>query len=264
MLARMMAARVGVDGMAGRAGGLVWALALALALVVRGGLAATPAQAQPVPPAGGDEPPPECSCLADLEVTVAQPGARVDFDGREVFVGPGTWKVRTAAGAHALDASAPGMASVHRDVLLASGATVRVELQLFTDTDTDWIVRKAMPRWVGYTVIGVGVDAAIVGGILHAGARSFDRDYDRQRAACAPAHVACVTDPALLSLRDRANHRRGAAYVLYGTGAGLAVLGGLIVWYEGTHHHRIGRRSVARLVPVVGREVAGVAALGRF
>jgi hypothetical protein len=187
-----------------------------------------------------------------------------------VMIGPGTWRARVAAGIHTLRAEAPRMETTVSTQAIRGGETLRLELPMFTELDEFYSVRKPLPPWAGYLVAGVGVEAAIAGGLLHASARAADADYRRERAACPAGDLACPLDPGLLALRDTSHARRGAAYALYGGGAALVAVGVTLVWYE---RKRWRRRSTVpepgvlvrtRVAPLLGRDLAGLSAAGAF
>lgn len=202
--------------------------------------------------------------VGTLEVTVEYAGTRVFVDDEPVVVGPGTWRARLRQGEHVIRGEAPRMVTFQRRVLLVGAQTERIEVAMYTDTDVGGrSVRRPLPRWTGYMIGGVGIVTAFAGATLQANAHTLAEQYEADRAACA-GDTTCLLDPALLTTRDTARTRRGASFVLYGAGAGLVALGALVVWYERPRFHRTTLAARARLLPVLDRDHAGLAAVGLF
>jgi len=209
--------------------------------------------------------------LATVEYTVTIPGAVLIFDGKEVLTGPGTWSSRVRAGEHSVAARAEGYAPTQLNPKLLGGDVQRLELKLFTDKELTR-EKTRMPKWVPYSVLGAGVVAAGVGALLHTSAKSGLEDYDQAIAACAatdPSGGCSVRAPGMLDMKSSAESKQNFAAVAYTVG-GLAVATGVaLVILNRPQSYRIDPLKAelnagTTVTPVIGPDLAGVAAVGRF
>ena len=209
--------------------------------------------------------------LANVEYTVEVPGAKIFFDGKDVFTGPGTWKQLIPAGEHNLLIKAENYVPSQREVKVAGGEIDRQKFELFTETDL-LRTKRLMPGWVPITVGGIG--AAIVGGgvFLHLNAKSTFAEYDAGVKECAAADPTggCTTPPnGLFDKKTSANTKQTIAIGAYALGGAAFAAGVTLFVLNRPQTYRVNPTEVAEpngvsLVPILSRDVTGLVALGRF
>lgn len=118
--------------------------------------------------------------LGTLRLRVAPAAARATLDGRGIPLEPGRFAdVRVVSGAHVLVAEAPDHTARRRDVVIAAGAPLEVDLALAVGESRGPDPSVAAPPpardatrvAVGWSVIGVAIVAAGVG--TYAGVRAL-------------------------------------------------------------------------------------------
>ncbi len=209
--------------------------------------------------------------LVKVEYTVVEPGAVLILDGKEVLQGPGTFAALLRAGEHSIAARAEGYSPTQLNLKLGGGETSRLELKLFTDAELTREKRK-MPSWIPYSVLGAGVVLGGVGALLHTSAKGGFSDYDQAIEDCAnadPTHGCSDPDPATFALKSDAESKQTLAAAMYTVGGLTVAAGVVLVVLNRPKTFRIdplekqGGEGIS-ITPVFGRDLAGVAAAGRF
>lgn len=205
--------------------------------------------------------------LVVVEYTLPIPGAKLIFDGKEVLVGPGTWTSLVRAGEHLVVARADGYSPAQLNPKLTGGEPSRMTLKLFTDQELTREKRK-MPTWIPYSVLGVGVVVAGVGGLLHASAADSFSQYDEEIALCAmtdPTGGCSVRTSEIVDLRSSGENQQTLAFTAYALG-GVAIGTGIALFIiNRPQSYRVDPYAEAvTIAPLLGSDVAGLAASGSF
>lgn len=195
--------------------------------------------------------------LARVVVTVPRESRverlEVKRDGEPID--PGTWDtgIPTDPGPHTFEASAPGRATWRASVEVPPGpstATVTVPL---LDVASSW----SPQRTAGLAVAGVGVAAAIAGGIF--GGLAIARK-NAERSHCLPSdpHLCDATG---VSLRSQALTMANASNVAFAVG-GAALVAGVAVFF--TAPKPGGGSASLGLSPTVAAHEGGLRLTGRW
>jgi len=204
--------------------------------------------------------------LARLEILCEQAGASVTLDGQPVFTGPGRYEALLRAGQHTLAASHPHLVTTHKSPMLPPGQKTTIKLQLFTAEEITHYRR----RWASglpWGVLVAGIVIAGAGGILHWQAHEGFQSYDSGIGACSMAGQTggCTPDPTLAAKKTQAESLQGAAFAMYGIGAGTVVAGAVLAYFNRLRPYTIGGDSdkVASAVkfkvsPLLGPSGAGI------
>ena len=208
--------------------------------------------------------------LANVEYTVEVPGAKIFFDGKDVFTGPGTWKQLIPAGEHNLLIKAENYVPSQREVKVAGGEIDRQKFELFTETDL-LRTKRLMPGWVPITV-GVTGLAIIGGGIfMHSQAKNTFAEYDQGVQDCAAneATGGCGMPPAgLFDKKSSAENQQTIAIIAYAVGGTALVAGVTLFVLNRPTTYRIDQKEAAEpgvsVTPVISPSLTGIAAVGRF
>jgi hypothetical protein len=199
-----------------------------------------------------------------VEIVCESPGAKVSMDNKLLFVAPGSFKGPALAGEHTVVATSDGFISDNKQVVLAAGSHTRISLKLLTLADLTYEKRR-FPKWLPWTVTASGVVAVVVGGALHARAKSgfesFDTDFDATCVTgCPDADVADLTD----RLSSATWQQRGS-YGLYAAGAAAFTTGLVLVFMNQPKTIRREAPGAANpvtggvtMTPVIGPGMAGV------
>lgn len=210
--------------------------------------------------------------LALVELSIAVPAATVVFDGKQVLTGPGTWEARVRSGEHAIVARAEGYSPTQLNQRIEGGEVSRLDLKLFTDAELTRYKRR-FPTWLPWTVSAVGVAILGTGALLHLQARGKFDDYDDAIHDCAMNQDTggCMAGPEVTDLKSSAETKQTIAFSLYAAG-GVALAGGIVlIVLNQRESYRIDPFAEQRpsepavsVTPVLGPDLAGVAASGRF
>lgn len=209
--------------------------------------------------------------LANVEYTIDVAGAKMVFDGKEVFTGPGTWKQMVTAGEHSVLISAKGYVTGQFSPKIAGGETDKQDFKLFTENQL-LRTKRLMPGWVPITVATFG--AAVVGGgvFLHQSAKNTFADYDAGVKACAATDPTggCTTPPnGLFDKKTSAKTTQTIAIGAYALG-GTALAAGITLFVlNRPQTYRVNPKEVEQptgvsLIPVVSPDLTGVVAVGSF
>jgi hypothetical protein len=198
--------------------------------------------------------------LAHVEISCQAAGARVMLDGRELFVGPGNWEGIVRVGDHTLMAQKAGYITTTETRTFKPNEKVSIELDVYTAQDLTRY-RRRWDTWKPWTVVGAGAAVFVVGGLLHASARSGFQRYDDGIAACG----GCVPPPGLVDEKSGAETKQTLAMVSYAAGAAGLVTGLVLVYVNRPQGYRIDEQQRGLAVaPLVTPEVTGVTAAFRF
>jgi hypothetical protein len=221
------------------------------------------------------------SDLGAIEVTCAEPGARVMLDGKLVFTGPGMYRGVVRPGAHQLVAIRRGLAPVVEQLVVSPGEHGGVAL-VFEYPDTEVAVpARRWAAWKSYAVVGAGTALVLAGGVLDWHSTRMFEEHDRDFRAAFPAGYRADTSTEaerlahtelddLLGQAQRDQRRAVIGYVAGGTmlatGAVIAYLG-----RERTSRKRVRvapsedaeaapSTATSRVAPLIAPGVIGVSA----
>jgi tetratricopeptide (TPR) repeat protein len=166
--------------------------------------------------------------IAQIEVSCDKVGAKVSVDGKEVFVGPGSYKARVRIGRHTFVAEKTGYSTRINAPFIGSGENFRIELKLYTAEELTRYNRRWDKTWMPYAVIGGGVAIGLIGVAFELSANASYDDYDSRVAACNMNNMGCPTTSELTDLRDSGDQKKMLGYVSYGV-AGAAISAGVLL-----------------------------------
>ena len=208
--------------------------------------------------------------IAEVEVTCNKKGAKVSVDGKEVFVAPGTFKGKVRAGKHTFVAELEKHPTRIDAPYISPGAPFRIELKLYTVAELTRYHRKWQATWMPYAVIGGGVLAGVVGGLLELAATSNYKSYDDKIAACNTSSMngGCAQSPELTDLKNSGDTKKTAGFVMYGIAGAAIVTGTALWWLNRPEAYQIRAEDLNEnqitFAPVVAPGFAGGAVQGRF
>lgn len=229
--------------------------------------------------------------LATIEVSCDKEGARVSVDSKRVFTvvkgAANSYRHRIEIGKHTFVAEKPGFVTVVDAPFIGPGETFRIALPLLT---ADELTRYSQ-RWPGtrtpWYIVGGGILAGTVAGILQWQASKNFQDFDRRVARCNTDAVSAGCDAnQFANLRDTGDSERTLGIVGYGL-AGAAIATGALLFYlnrpiayqltieqyraeqllkeRNQKQQKQPRQAGAvSLAPVVGPGVGGAMLIGRF
>lgn len=207
--------------------------------------------------------------LADVEVSCDKVGARVQVDGKDVFVAPGRYAGRVRIGKHTFVAEKSGYATRIRAPFIGPGEKFRIELKLYTADELTRYSRR-WDRWVPYAVLGGGVALAGVGGLLELLASNNYRSYDDKIAACNQNNQGCQASPALVDQKKRGDSERTMGFVGYGVAGATLAVGATLLYLNRERPYQIraedltNERDDLAVQPVVTPTFAGAQVHGHF
>ncbi|MDX2090500.1 MAG: hypothetical protein SFX73_21760 [Kofleriaceae bacterium] len=173
--------------------------------------------------------------IATVEVSCAKAGAKVSVDGKEVFtVKPGEvgrYKGRVRVGRHTFVAEKPGYNAQVDAPYVEPGQNFRIELTLYTAEELTRYKRRWNAGWMPYAVIGAGVVAGGVGGLMQMSATSKYEEYDTEVARCneASGQMGC-TEASVTDIKKSGDTNRTIGMIGYGV-AGAAIVTGVLLLY---------------------------------
>ncbi len=211
--------------------------------------------------------------IANIEVTCDKVGAKVSVDGKEVFVGPGTFKSRVRIGKHTFVAEKTGYSTRINAPFIGPGDNFRIELKLYTSEELTRYNRRWEATWMPYAVLGAGVALGAVGVALELSATSSYQDYDKAVAACNMNNAGCPTDTSITDLRASGDSKKSLGYVMYGAAGITAVAGIALAIMNRRQPYTIrpedlqeeqARGNKVSFTPVVSPTMAGAMVQGHF
>ncbi|HUH05113.1 MAG TPA: hypothetical protein VML75_24110 [Kofleriaceae bacterium] len=201
--------------------------------------------------------------IAEVEITADQPGVEIVLDGAKVLTGPGTYKTLVRIGEHSVIARKAGYVTQNETKVLAPGDKLNLSVKMYT-VDEVTRYRRKWAVWQPWAVVGGGAAFVIVGGTLHALARSGFTAYDDGIRACG----GCVPDDSLRDEKDGAQTKQTLAFVSYGLGAVALAAGAAFAYMNRAQPYRIDQedRPAPRLTvtPNLLPGGGGVSAMLRF
>jgi hypothetical protein len=194
--------------------------------------------------------------IAELTVACDEPDAVLSLDGKNILEGPGKMLVFVLPGQHELVARKRGYLATHHALTLVAARSVSVHLHMLPESEA-LITTRAWPAWQPWAVIGAGVSAGLVGGLLEWRADVNNRAFQTLFDENCPGRDGCVeteyTD-AMVSHQTRYRWYRGLGHGALATG-GAAMIGGLVLVYlnrpqelENPERQRLVRVNVTPLV----------------
>ena len=162
--------------------------------------------------------------VGTLEVSCdGHQGAQVSLDGKPWFQCPGTQQLRTTAGLHALVAEQAGYLTDTRRLVIGGGVTTKEAVKL-ESLESAVKLEYKYPRWVPWTIAGIGVGIT-AGGLLYwlsgrSQMNSFETDYANE---CVQG---CETD---LSQHSPLKQERDSAELKGSVGIGMMIGGGAVI-----------------------------------
>jgi len=210
--------------------------------------------------------------IASIEVTCDKTGAKVSVDGKEVFIGPGTFKSRVRIGKHTFVAEKTGYSTRINAPLLRPGTNFPIELKLYTAEELTRYNRRWDAVWMPYTVIGVGALLGVAGVLMEQSATSSYEDYDAKVQACNMNNAGCPTDNMITDLRDSGDSKKRLGYIFYGAAGVTAVAGIALAIMNRQQPYTIRpedlqeeqARGKVSITPVVSPNMAGAMVQGHF
>jgi len=211
--------------------------------------------------------------LASIEVTCDKAGAKVSVDGKEVFIGPGTFKSRVRIGKHTFVAEKTGYSTRINAPFIGPGDNFRIELKLYTAEELTRYNRRWDAVWMPYTVIGVGALLGVAGVLMEQSATSSYEDYDAKVQTCNMNNAGCPTDNAITDLRDSGDSKKRLGYIFYGAAGVTAVAGIALAIMNRQQPYTIrpedlqeeqSRAGKVSITPVVSPNMAGAMVQGHF
>jgi hypothetical protein len=187
--------------------------------------------------------------LGAIEVTCAEPGARVMLDGKLVFTGPGVYRGVVRPGAHQVVAIRRGLAPVVEQLVVSPGEHGGVALVFeYPEVEVAVPVRR-WAAWQSYAVVGAGAALVLAGSALdwHS-TRMFD-EHDRDFHAAFPtgyrADTATEADRRVRAELDdrlgRAESEQRMAVIGYAVGGATLATGAVLAYLgrERTYRKRV-------------------------
>jgi hypothetical protein len=172
--------------------------------------------------------------IAEVEITTNQAGVEIVLDGAKVLTGPGTYKTLVRIGEHGVIARKAGYVTQNETKVLAPGDKLSLNVKMYT-VDEMTRYRRKWAVWQPWAVVGGGAAFVIIGGTLHALARSGFTAYDEEIRACG----GCVPDDSLRGKKDGAQTKQTLAFVSYGIGAAALAAGAALAYMNRAQPYRI-------------------------
>ncbi len=168
--------------------------------------------------------------LAEVDVVCNEPGAAVAMDGRPLFRGPGTERVRVRPGRHRIEANKPGMEADIREIVLSPGD--KVEAVLAPRYPERLTTTRRWPQWLPWAVMGVGGSVMAAGAYFdRASSSSFNQFDDEFDTLCKPE--GCLGDEVPADLKaqlDSGNRDQWIARVIYGVGGAIVISSAVMLY----------------------------------
>jgi hypothetical protein len=219
--------------------------------------------------------------LGAIEVTCAEPGARVMLDGKLVFTGPGVYRGVVRPGAHQVVAIRPGLAPVVEQVVVSPGEHGGVTL-LFEYPEVE--VAVPVRRWAAWkpsAVVGVGAALVLAGAALDWHSTRMYDEHDRDFRAAFPTgyRAGDATEDERRTRADlddrlgRAESEQRMAVIGYAVGGATLATGAVLAYLgrERTYRKRLRvapgddaepapRTATSSVAPLIAPGVIGVSA----
>jgi hypothetical protein len=207
--------------------------------------------------------------LAHVEVTCTKSkwaGAVIAMDGKTLFTAPGRYEARVRVGKHTLTAEKHGFVTTQQHPMLFAGQKATIDLQLFTAEDLTQYRRK-WPVAVPYVTLVAGIVVAGGGALMHWQASESFKAYDKGINDCG----GCMPSATLVNQKSQGNTFQTVAFVGYGLGGFVAILGGVLAYVNRAQAYRVNPEkekdkaiSSFQLVPSLGPSGGGLSASFNF
>jgi hypothetical protein len=194
--------------------------------------------------------------ITELTMTCDEPGAVVSLDGKNILKGPGTALIVVLPGQHELVARKRGYLATNHSLSLVAASSASVDLRMLPESEA-LITTRAWPAWRPWAVIGAGVGAGLVGGLLEWRAVANNRAFQKLFDENCPHPVGCLETGYTDSMKShliRYRWYRGFGHGALATGS-AAMIGGLVLVYlnrpqeiENPARQRLVRVNVTPLV----------------
>jgi len=206
--------------------------------------------------------------IAEVEVSCDKVGAKVQVDGKDVFVAPGKYAGRVRIGKHTFVASRPGYTTRVRAPFIGPGEKFRIELKLYTADELTRYKRRWDQTWMPYVVMGGGGAAMVIGGLLEYAASNSYHRYDEDVHYCNSGQSGCPNTKSLQDIQHRGDLEKGAGFVAYGVGAATIATGAALLYLNRRKAYQIRAEDLSEgelaYVPIVTPSFAGAAVRGHF
>lgn len=156
--------------------------------------------------------------VGTIEVTCAQPGARVLLDGKPWFTCPGTRKQRVVVGQHTVLGEHRAFMSKVIEAAIGGGVVTKMRVELVS-LESTLVEERRFGAWVPWTVIGVGATTMLAGFYLLGTASSQIELFEREVAMTCPE--GCVLE----AVRPDLVQMRKDAHEVGDVGSGVMVAG---------------------------------------
>ncbi len=166
-----------------------------------------------------------------VEATCSNAGAKATLDGAPWFDCPGTQKIRVMAGEHIVEGKLEGwVPAASGRVLVNGGSSVKIDVQM-KSIESAVVIKYRYPRWIPFTITGMGAAIGIGGVLTYLVGRSQMNDFhDEFTIQCPGGCYADLRDkPLLRDLRNRAQLKGGVGIGLMGGGGAGAIAGTVMV-----------------------------------
>ncbi len=194
--------------------------------------------------------------LGTIEVTCAEPGARVMLDGRLLFTGPGTYRGVVRPGVHQVVATQRGLSPVVEQLVVSPGEPGRVALAFeYPETEVT-VTHRRWAAWKSYAVVGAGAALVLAGGALDWHSTSMFDEHDEDFRKACPGPESCTPPPGLEERRARAEREQRLAVIGYAVGGTALATGAVLAWFGRERR----RREHVRVAPDTGTGSAPSAA----
>lgn len=196
--------------------------------------------------------------VATLAVACTEPGAAVLLDGERLLAGPGQVERLVLAGEHHVVVRKPGHQTRSESLTLQPGTRTAVDIAGR---------HELLAHWIPWAMVGAGVAAGSLGGVLHWRASVDMVRFDA--LVTLDCSTGCRDDegrsPAWLM--ERARREQYFAAGAYAVGTSLLVAGLVLAWRNPESSFRLDQRRVPGkpvLAPQVSRAGAGVTLFTSF
>ena len=201
--------------------------------------------------------------IGEIEVRCAEAGTRVTMNGKELFLGPGSFRSRVRVGRYQLVASKPGFLSAESAVAVLPDKQVSAEIAMRSQDDAVITKRRIERTWVPWAVVGLGGAAAVAGGAMHYQAYVMFDDADTKFEKACP--LGCSDgDPMAHSSVKRMNTAGWLQRFAFGSyvAGSAAVVAGLTLAYlnqpQVTYLERSDIRTDMHVAPMLSSDAIGL------
>jgi hypothetical protein len=166
-----------------------------------------------------------------IELSCDQVGAKVTLDGNPVLNCPGTQKIRTLVKEHAVNAELNDHVPYTRRIFVPGGETTKDKINMVPLKDAV-ITKYKYPKWIPWTVAGVGGGVALGGLFTYISGRNLMQSFDTRFGETFPRGATedklKETDNLNQLYSDRQSAKtRGAVGISLMAVGGSALVGGL-------------------------------------